>query len=64
MTIKATSGDAKNPAHAPPATKPTARPGRLEKGGDEAHDEEDSADGLANREMDEQTTLARPPLGN
>lgn len=64
MTIKATSDNAKNPAHAPPATEPTARPGLLEKGEDEAHDQEDSADGLANRELDEQTTLARPPLGN
>ncbi|MEO8015594.1 MAG: hypothetical protein ABI642_15745 [Polaromonas sp.] len=63
MTSKATFNDAKNPAQAPPVTEPTARPGSLEKGQDETHDE-DSADGLANREMDEQTTLARPPLGN
>jgi len=50
---------------APPAPeKPVPAPGRSEKGSDEAHDEEDSPESLANRELDEQTRIARPPLGN
>lgn len=64
MMNKASSSDAQNPEHATPATEPTARPGLLEKGEDEANDQENSSEGLANRELDEQTTLARPPMGN
>ncbi|MDB5932409.1 MAG: hypothetical protein JWR60_4116 [Polaromonas sp.] len=47
------------------AQKKSAQPPRVsEQGGHDARDEEDSMDGLANRELDEQTLIARPPLGN
>ena len=35
-----------------------------DQGGHDARDEEDSTEGLANRELDGQTVIARPPLGN
>ena len=58
------------PVNPHPGGQPTERPAKeplpkvSEEGGHDARDEEDSKDALANRELDEQTTLARPPLGN
>ena len=48
----------------PPVDKPFPQPPLADEGGHAARDEENSKDALANRELDEQTTLARPPLGN
>jgi len=52
----------------PGAAKPTGAPedtrGGAHEGGHEARDEEDSDQGLANRELDALTHIARPPLGN
>ncbi|MES2976780.1 MAG: hypothetical protein V4731_00025 [Pseudomonadota bacterium] len=48
----------------PPAQFEASTQGVAEPGGHDARDEEDSRQALANRELDQQTGLARPPLGN
>lgn len=47
-----------------PAGKPFSQPQASDQGGHAARDVEDSKDALANHELDELTTIARPPLGN
>lgn len=50
-----------------PAKTPAFRPNLFqEEGGRAAYEKQDGseAQALANHELDEQTTLARPPLGN
>jgi hypothetical protein len=57
----ATEGDA---VKSVPSEKPFSPPEVSEENGHDARDEENSKDALANHELDEQTTIARPPLGN
>lgn len=58
-----------NPEGAQAKPTPTDKPffppqGPLDEGGHDARDQENSKDALANHELDELTTIARPPLGN
>ncbi|MDB5845518.1 MAG: hypothetical protein JWP79_2828 [Polaromonas sp.] len=62
MPINPDSAGAK--AEPTPAEKPFSPPEVSEEGGHDARDEENSDDALANHALDEQTTIARPPLGN
>lgn len=63
MSIEPTPAGRK--ARRSPGEKPLTKPQGTDEGGHAAREPEDAGDeGLANHEMDEQTSIVRPPLGN